>query len=256
MNSWVHRKPPAQVKILRRPKPVALEQQSQQQQTITNNPTVCDHEDEYSNQKSNNNDSLFEERLLTEPADYNKLVASSITSDKNASQTGSFDATDNCIRGAQTSLQTSIMMNKPTSSTFCPSTFPCRCQCSSYSKQQQHICQSNISQNSHSQKSHQKPHPDQTQTANFAHSNKGDNSASGITKKLMKTYQERADEYAKARLRILGSAFPENEDTSDIADGVDRLLNLDTPKVFTTGGDFSSNKGVNNSDNRNFSSKQ
>lgn len=30
-------------------------------------------------------------------------------------------------------------------------------------------------------------------------------------KNLMKTYQERADEYAKARLRILGSPFPEND---------------------------------------------
>lgn len=31
-----------------------------------------------------------------------------------------------------------------------------------------------------------------------------------------KTYQERADEYAKARLRILGSAFPEANDSENI----------------------------------------
>lgn len=37
--------------------------------------------------------------------------------------------------------------------------------------------------------------------------------AASNNKKLLKTYQERADEYAKARLRILGSAFPENDES-------------------------------------------
>lgn len=46
-------------------------------------------------------------------------------------------------------------------------------------------------------------------------------------KKLMKTYQERADEYAKARLRILGSAFPENDDSLSTNDDINRILNLD-----------------------------
>lgn len=42
----------------------------------------------------------------------------------------------------------------------------------------------------------------------------GSGGVSTNNKKPLKTYQERADEYAKARLRILGSAFPENEDLS------------------------------------------
>lgn len=36
-----------------------------------------------------------------------------------------------------------------------------------------------------------------------------------------KTYQERADEYAKARLRILGSAFPDNDDDGLLSNPVD-----------------------------------
>lgn len=42
-----------------------------------------------------------------------------------------------------------------------------------------------------------------------------------------KTYQERADEYAKARLRILGSAFPDTYDSDDevLADGTANLDN-------------------------------
>lgn len=52
------------------------------------------------------------------------------------------------------------------------------------------------------------------------------NSGAG-SKNLMKTYQERADEYAKARLRILGSAFPENDTSLTKSDEVVRILNLD-----------------------------
>lgn len=51
--------------------------------------------------------------------------------------------------------------------------------------------------------------------------------ASTTNKKPLKTYQERADEYAKARLRILGSAFPENEALSaPNNDDVDRIFNF------------------------------
>lgn len=46
----------------------------------------------------------------------------------------------------------------------------------------------------------------------------GARSTTNTNKKPLKTYQERADEYAKARLRILGSAFPENEDLSSTND--------------------------------------
>jgi len=51
---------------------------------------------------------------------------------------------------------------------------------------------------------------------------------SNSNKKSMKTYQERADEYAKARLRILGSAFPDDEDTQTDDCNVKRILNLDS----------------------------
>lgn len=65
--------------------------------------------------------------------------------------------------------------------------------------------------------------------------------AASNNKKLLKTYQERADEYAKARLRILGSAFPESDEsklttnTTVVYDGsdmmvVDRTMNLDVQK--------------------------
>lgn len=61
--------------------------------------------------------------------------------------------------------------------------------------------------------------------ANFNNS-----SNSTVIKKPLKTYQERADEYARARLRILGSAFPEeiNDSLTSIInnDNVDRILNL------------------------------
>lgn len=67
-------------------------------------------------------------------------------------------------------------------------------------------------------------------------SNKPEHAASN-NKKLLKTYQERADEYAKARLRILGSAFPENEEAailSNTCGDANKMMNLDNRSTPTS----------------------
>lgn len=67
-------------------------------------------------------------------------------------------------------------------------------------------------------------------------SNKHEHTASN-NKKLLKTYQERADEYAKARLRILGSAFPEDEEAailSNTCGDANKMMNLDNNQGTST----------------------
>lgn len=260
MNSWVQCKPPAQVKILRRPKPVAMEQQ--QTATITTDnpnevkkPTTSNEDKNTSHkEKKCNNDSVFEERILTEPVECNKQ---STTSGEACSIVGRMST--NCIRGTQPPLQTSsVSVDLATCSTSTS-----KCHFSSHPQQQQQHQQPSSQHtsldlrfhNSYQKQHHHKQHPS-TPPTNSTNINKNDNTASGINKKLMKTYQERADEYAKARLRILGSAFPEDDDTLALSYGVDRILNLESQTCTTTVGESSSkasNSGDNNSDNRNFS---
>lgn len=67
------------------------------------------------------------------------------------------------------------------------------------------------------------------------------NNDGASNKKLLKTYQERADEYAKARLRILGSAFPENDDTLRNADDINRILNLDVQSASSSSTSYAGN---------------
>lgn len=121
---------------------------------------------------------------------------------------------------------------------------------SSYSS----ACSSNISSNANQHQQHTQP----------ATSNKNRSSSSSLVeatttnkhnitssnnsnKKPMKTYQERADEYAKARLRILGSAFPENDDDASLAnsDNVNRILNLDPSYSFTSSSASTTQNGPN-----------
>lgn len=165
--------PPVQVKILRRPKPLSDEDSFKK----------STHQVSSANKDSIN---VFEERLLTDgsskqrqedganPDTFAARTKASLGGIKNIGQRSK----DNCPLETTHSRGYTTITSRDASSSL----------------------PFNATQSS-------------TRSFDAQQSNQSSNSSDQSSKRqVLKTYQERASEYAKARLRILGSTFPEYDD--------------------------------------------
>lgn len=202
-------KPPTQVKILRRPKPSAVDPKpptaSSQPDSTSNHKfnSISLTQPSTNNQTSSHSDNLFDDRLLGEldnqELDFPPLpsMATTITNHNYGAQ--------QTQKGNRNMAHLNGQLER----------------------------QLKLQDQDHSQNHHNN---DQLHT-NHRIQSTGSSGINSNGKNPIKTYQERADEYAKARLRILGSAFPESDQSlvngSDIDCGIenglgsgDRLSNL------------------------------
>lgn len=235
----------SQVKILRRPKPVAI--QSQNHNNLNNNTEVI-----LSQQSSMTGFRIASNQLSDNRLDFNQDNKGNNIRNENKQQNGlllfknkssvNTKGPSNLSDGHKT-LETStpITNHYDDKQKTLSHTKGCSNKASFQIEQPNHnyngdsdskfeqIVTNNVTKHQAPiQKQQQQPNNDRQRDFNDINNGQVFNKS----KHLMKTYQERADQYARARLRILGSAFPEDEHDGLLnltnSDEVNRILNVNS----------------------------